>query len=391
MFVRCLLCKKEILKKRQKRGIVRFMSAAAVGGELPLRYAVSCLIYKPGDETTEDVARRNFVIVQRPATDPDLPNVWGLPAGMHAEGSSWTESITQAGVKKLGVHTLHPCDMIAEGIKNRGTYTLLMRQYICRLTADTHEGMACPQEAFPEVTQYQQWRYGTLEDLQEAADRGSLCSQLYTAFVSRCCECKLRIDHAVLIPGNGCGDELDDCMWYPWLAHKLLHRGVTISLRGFPDHLFAHEDIWKAFVVDELKLTSQTLVIGHSSGAACSLRLMEEHTFAACVLVSAYDDDMGDDLERESGYFSRSFDYSRMTQHVKFVLQFHSQSDHLVPVAIARRVATGLRKAAKTAATEEATGGCVVEYIETADDGHFQDDSYEHIIWKGLVDFDLVA
>lgn len=41
----------------------------------------------------------------------------------------------------------------------------------------------------------------------------------------------------------------------------------------------------------------------------CMCRLMEGCKFLGCVLVSAYHSDMGDALERESGYFNRPFNW----------------------------------------------------------------------------------
>lgn len=177
------------------------------------------------------------------------------------------------------------------------------------------------------------------------------------------------ITKAIIIPGNGCGFSLKDCMWYPWLQRRLKEVGVETDLRAFPDHLYAREHIWKAFAVDNLGLDESTIVIGHSSGAACALRLMEEHAFPMCVLVSAYNTDLGDDLERGSGYFSRPFNYHKMRRNVGTIVQFHSQSDHLVPVAIGRDVAKKL--------------GSV--YVETEDDGHFQDDDYDDLMLPVLL------
>lgn len=165
---------------------------------------------------------------------------------------------------------------------------------------------------------------------------------------------------AILLPGNGCDDSID-VMWYPYIAEQCRLNGIDCELRLFPDPLFAHESIWKQFAFDELGLDENTILIGHSSGAACSLRLMEERKVFGCLLVAAYDSDLGDETERESGYFDRDFDYEKMRANSRFIVQFHSTSDHLVPVDIARRVAKSLKP---------------TEYIETKSDGHFQRSKY---------------
>ena len=196
---------------------------------------------------------------------------------------------------------------------------------------------------------------------------------------------------AVIIPGNGCDEGpggLDDCMWYPWMADSLRALGYDIILSGFPEPVRATESVWKAYVQkllsqcgDGSPLGKDTLVIGHSSGAACALRLMEEHPIGACLLVSAYDSDMGDRLERESGYFNRPFDFEVMRRNttpittssgeetaVPKILQFHSKDDHLVPVEVARGLNDKLQ----------------CPYVEMANDGHFQDDEYEVFFTKML-------
>lgn len=237
----------------------------------------------------------------------------------------------------------------------------------------------------------------------------------------------VKIDHGVLIPGNGCGNSLNGCMWYPWLADKLTSSlaltvptsstkeeedaeevesekplnnsaekdtaRVTMRLRGFPNHLEAYEDVWKPFAIEKLGLSETSILVGHSSGAACSLRLMEERPIAACVLVAAYNSDMGDDLEAESGYFSRPFDYQKMVKNCPFIIQFHAKDDHLVPIAVAREVRDGLRAASEAhnaAIAEEggsSSGGArrsTYVYVETANDGHFQDDDYEEVMWSEI-------
>jgi predicted alpha/beta hydrolase family esterase len=165
---------------------------------------------------------------------------------------------------------------------------------------------------------------------------------------------------AIIIPGNGFPDnnnDIGDMAWYGWLADALRGRGIEVETFGFPDPLYAHEAVWIQHCTDVLGMDDTTLVIGHSSGSACALRIMERFDVAGCMLVAAYDTDLGDAVERESGYFSRPFDYAKMRAHCPWVLQFHSRSDQLVPVASGRRVSAGLKS----------------EYTETNKDGHFQE------------------
>ena len=79
------------------------------------------------------------------------------------------------------------------------------------------------------------------------------------------------------------------------------------------------QEIWTKFIEQELKINEKTIIIGHSSGAACAMRVIEKRKVGGCVLVSGYDSDLGDDVERGSGYFSREFDYGKMRENCPWV------------------------------------------------------------------------
>ena len=182
-----------------------------------------------------------------------------------------------------------------------------------------------------------------------------------------------QIKKAIILPGNGCpgeGTDLSSYGWYGWLAAQLQERGIHCKPSGFPEPLRAFEHVWKEHCINTLGMDSNTLIIGHSSGAACALRLMEDHKTAGCILVSAYDSDLGDELERESGYFNRPFNYQAMKSNTPFIHQFHSLDDHLVPVNFARNIANGLQGK--------------VQYHESSDDGHFNTSSVYPTILQAI-------
>ena len=70
--------------------------------------------------------------------------------------------------------------------------------------------------------------------------------------------------------------------------------------------------------------------------------MAEAHKLRGLVLIAAYDSDLGDELERNSGYFSRPFDWARIVANCGFVVQFAGTRDSLVPIAVQRRVAAQL-------------------------------------------------
>ena len=138
----------------------------------------------------------------------------------------------------------------------------------------------------------------------------------------------------VILPGNGGGSILSS-NWYGWLAQSLSPK-VEVIARDMPDPYVARESAWIPFIKDELKVDEHTIVVGHSSGACCAMRLAETIKLGGVILVSAAHTDLGDENERASGYFSRPWDWDAIKTNTKFIHQFHSTDDHLIPVSEAR-------------------------------------------------------
>eukprot|EP01062_Namystynia_karyoxenos_P079740 TRINITY_DN8468_c0_g1_i1.p2 TRINITY_DN8468_c0_g1~~TRINITY_DN8468_c0_g1_i1.p2 ORF type:complete len:216 (+),score=78.60 TRINITY_DN8468_c0_g1_i1:82-648(+) len=168
----------------------------------------------------------------------------------------------------------------------------------------------------------------------------------------------------VLAPGNGCGDSLADCMWYPWIRDELEKRfgdKIRFVLKAFPDPLYARESIWLPFLDEQG--AAGGVVIGHSSGAAAAMRYAERTQVAGIALCAAYTSDLGDEVERMSGYFSRDWDWAKMKANAGFVEQFHSANDHLVPLSEGEKVAEGLG----------------IE-LHRCSAGHFQEDEFPELL-----------
>ena len=72
-----------------------------------------------------------WLLVRRPEDDPDLPGVWGLPAGSHAEGETDEALVRRIGREKLGVETAD-LGRLCEGHLERPGYRLEMRLHAAR-------------------------------------------------------------------------------------------------------------------------------------------------------------------------------------------------------------------------------------------------------------------
>ncbi|KAF9355504.1 putative hydrolase rbbp9 [Mortierella sp. AD094] len=169
----------------------------------------------------------------------------------------------------------------------------------------------------------------------------------------------------ILIPGNG-NDRVETSMWYPSVIEALteakdpktsqhLFPGGGV-LRTFPDPYEAHEEIWIKFMEEDIEIGENDVAIGHSSGAAAIMRYIETRKVKGVILVSAYHSDLGDASEREAGYFNRPWNWDAISGNAKWITQFSSPSDYLVPIEEQREVASKI---------------IGIEYRELPNRGHF--------------------
>ena len=132
----------------------------------PEKESVAVVIRKPQEAAS-------ILTVLRPENDEDLPNVWGLPAATLRPGEDWESAIKRVGLEKLGVQ-LRVGNEIQRGSTERRDYRLQMRLYEAEIMRGT-PFVPQPDDAF---TQYAKWKWGSIEDLRPAAQRGSLCCRL---------------------------------------------------------------------------------------------------------------------------------------------------------------------------------------------------------------------
>tara|TARA_Y100000034_G_C6790533_1_gene353935 strand:- start:184 stop:606 length:423 start_codon:yes stop_codon:yes gene_type:complete len=134
--------------------------------EKPVKDAVAYVIYNND--------RSKFLVVQRPSDDEDLPDAWGLPAGSLKEGESFEDAVLRSGRQKLGIE-LKVLSEIGEGEIEREQIVLRMKEY----EVEVVNGYPNVHQRIKGVTIYQDQKWGTSDDLRDAASKGSLCCKLY--------------------------------------------------------------------------------------------------------------------------------------------------------------------------------------------------------------------
>lgn len=156
-----------------------------------------------------------------------------------------------------------------------------------------------------------------------------------------------------MIPGNG-NATIDD-WWFPSIRDALGERGFTVIAKNMPDPDLARQEFWLPFIEKELQVDKNSIVIGHSSGAVAIMRYLEKHQLLGVVLVGASYTDLGDEHEKQSGYYDKPWQWEKIKNNTKWILQFASTDDSYIPILEHRFVHEKLN----------------TEYQEFSDRGHF--------------------
>jgi len=92
---------------------------------------------------------------------------------------------------------------------------------------------------------------------------------------------------AIIFHGTG-GNP--DVAWYPWLAGRLRERGFSVEARHYPGLNVEPIATFLPGVLAAHRFDEQTVLIGHSGGAALLLALLEhlDVTVAQAILVAGY-------------------------------------------------------------------------------------------------------
>ncbi len=91
--------------------------------------------------------------------------------------------------------------------------------------------------------------------------------------------------------------------WAPWLKRELEARGYETFFETFPDSVIARAKYWLPFLEEHVRAGENDVLVGWSSGAVAAMRYAETHRVLGSVLVAPSHTDLGDALEKESGYF----------------------------------------------------------------------------------------
>jgi uncharacterized protein len=156
----------------------------------------------------------------------------------------------------------------------------------------------------------------------------------------------------ILIHGNGGGSGQDS--WFPYMQRELEQLGVRCDAPDFPEPEIAPAKLWLPYL-EELGANSDTILVGHSTGAIAAMRYAETHQLHGSILVAAYHTDLGYPEERAAGYFDTPWDWEAIKRNQQWIVQFASIDDPYIPIEESHLVRDYLR----------------TEYHEFVEQGHF--------------------
>lgn len=111
----------------------------------------------------------------------------------------------------------------------------------------------------------------------------ALC-QSWQSSALHCLRGLMRPVNIAIVPGNGTGNVVN-ANWYGWLQRSLHNPpSVTCQLKNMPEPLRALESKWIPFMRDTLQCKEDTIIVGHSSGAAAAMRFAESYKVAGMAL-----------------------------------------------------------------------------------------------------------
>ncbi|MFH1444014.1 MAG: alpha/beta hydrolase [Candidatus Peregrinibacteria bacterium] len=152
--------------------------------------------------------------------------------------------------------------------------------------------------------------------------------------------------------------------WFPYAARKFRSLGLEVVAKDFPDARLARKSIWLPFLQNECHADSNSILIGHSSGAIAAMRWTEKNKIFGSVLVGAYYTDTGEENERLSGYFDDPWDWEAIKRNQHWIIQFASVDDPFFPIEEPRLVSKELS----------------TEYNEFTNRGHFFEREFPELI-----------
>lgn len=119
--------------------------------------------------------------------------------------------------------------------------------------------------------------------------------------------------------------------WTPWLKDQLDNLGCETFFETMPDSIIARAEYWLPFMKEHIKIGESDTIIGWSSGAVAAMRYAENHAVKGLVLISPSYTDLGDELEKQSGYFDIPWQWDKIKANSHMIALITGDDDPYIP------------------------------------------------------------
>ncbi|AVT40562.1 alpha/beta hydrolase [Plantactinospora sp. BB1] len=128
---------------------------------------------------------------------------------------------------------------------------------------------------------------------------------------------------AIIFHGTGGHPEV---VWYPWLGRRLADRGYAVEIPHYPDLNVEPIDTFLPKVLASHEFDEQTVLVGHSGGAALLLALLEhlDTTVSQAILVAGYSTRPNTD---EEPVLQPAYDWAAIRASVRDIYFVNSRRD----------------------------------------------------------------
>ncbi len=131
--------------------------------------------------------------------------------------------------------------------------------------------------------------------------------------------------------------------WTPWLKTELEKLGFTTVFETMPDSIIARAKYWLPFLKDYVKAGENDVLVGWSSGATASMRYAESNKIKGSVLIAPSHTDLGDELEKQSGYFDTPWNWENIKANQESIALFYSETDPYIPLTEFKSIASQIQ------------------------------------------------
>jgi uncharacterized protein len=119
--------------------------------------------------------------------------------------------------------------------------------------------------------------------------------------------------------------------WPAWLKTELEKLGLETFFETMPDSILARSKYWLPFLKEHVKAGEHDVLVGWSSGATAAMRYAEDNKIKGSILVSPSYTDLDDEMERQSGYFDKPWQWDKIRANQEKMALIWGDDDPYIP------------------------------------------------------------